>query len=722
MASLMASLDCMQVSISRSSGTLSDRHETHMITLDCSTQRLDIYSTYVVVENVDNPHDLKTIHVTMRMIVSADVPISHYFSVIVDTKVKYDQSKFGTSELAPGALRGPAGTAGAGAAEDAAKKELWKELRIDMGDVYYGMTYFNRSFVVQNQSSMPLDFVISHNLQSGPLATEVHFSLSNTALKVFSSLLVPPNASKRVFLHFCTSAPREPPTPNSSSLSTPGLATRLRVMKRELQMEISISCRLVKDHRKVIHLSAVCHPPQLALSHTELSFTMPPLNAKRLPSGKGLGHGGLGGLITPAPSLKVEPRAGTVQLASVGGGSPLPVPLRYAVRSSCTFFVVSAGVGANGEPDDAVVGANTPHTITVTPNERAIHANLSFLAKARYIEEHFTVYNLADLSEHKCVLLRLSCGQLQVGPTFSFTPSESTLGYSALEEDILRFQCAFSAFWDRQLGAVLGAALHAARARPLTLTTTLTPPAAADGTVFEGVAAAAAATPHLVGEVTFGVGGDGAAATAKAADAALGAGAGSVDASAIAADGDDGEAAGSSRDATRTATQMEAARQHAALLVMLEEVQLNPAYQKLWFDFRHITDELVFYGMGAQSPQLIAPHSNLFYKLLFRHEIFETFAGARDGATPGGSQPKQQRRLLPLGVELRAPLPPKLVLWVRQLSYFLMHFPDVEGGISPLRRLHRALLARRRADAEPRPKAGSELHDLTARGDSMVDR
>ena len=101
----------MQVSISRSSGTLSDRHETHMITLDCSTQRLDIYSTYVVVENVDNPHDLKTIHVTMRMIVSADVPISHYFSVIVDTKVKYDQSKFGTSELAPGALRGPAADA-----------------------------------------------------------------------------------------------------------------------------------------------------------------------------------------------------------------------------------------------------------------------------------------------------------------------------------------------------------------------------------------------------------------------------------------------------------------------------------------------------------------------------------------------------------------------------------------------------------------------------------
>ena len=29
-----------------------------MITLLCSTQRLDVYSTYVVVENIDNAHDL----------------------------------------------------------------------------------------------------------------------------------------------------------------------------------------------------------------------------------------------------------------------------------------------------------------------------------------------------------------------------------------------------------------------------------------------------------------------------------------------------------------------------------------------------------------------------------------------------------------------------------------------------------------------------------------
>ena len=66
------------------------------------------------------------------------------------------------------------------------------------------------------------------------------------------------------------------------------------------------------------------------------------------------------------------------------------------------------------------------------------------------------------------------------------------------------------------------------------------------------------------------------------------------------------------------------------------------------------------------------------------------------GGSSGSSQPRQQRRLANLALEARAHMPPKLLLWVKQLSYFLMHFPDVEGGIAPLRRLHRLLLAHRR--------------------------
>ena len=152
----------------------------------------------------------------------------------------------------------------------------------------------------------------------------------------------------------------------------------------------------------------------------------------------------------------------------------------------------------------------------------------------------------------------------------------------------------------------------------------------------------------------------------------------------------------------------EATRQLGALLALLEDVHTDSTYQQLWFDFRHITDELVFYGMTAQSAHLVGPLANLCYKLLFRHEVFDTFAadtrGGRLGvdgpaaaAASSATQPRQQRRLLALGVEARAQLPARLASWVKQLSYFLMHFPDVEGAIVPLRRLHRALMARRGA-------------------------
>jgi hypothetical protein len=40
---------------------LRETHETHVLSLHCSTQQLDIYPTYVVIDNLDNPDDLKTV-------------------------------------------------------------------------------------------------------------------------------------------------------------------------------------------------------------------------------------------------------------------------------------------------------------------------------------------------------------------------------------------------------------------------------------------------------------------------------------------------------------------------------------------------------------------------------------------------------------------------------------------------------------------------------------
>ncbi|KAL1530705.1 hypothetical protein AB1Y20_001604 [Prymnesium parvum] len=381
------------VSLSRTSGTLQQSHETHVVTLYCSTQNIDLYSTYVVVENVDNPDDLKTVHVKMIVV---DSVASNYFSVIVDSKA-----------LLP-ALR------------DDAKEDL----HIDMGDLYFDVLYMNRSFVVQNQSLMPLDFLVLHDIpDSSP--TELNFSLSNTVLKVFSKLRVAANSSTRVFLHLRTSM-----------------------------------------HR--------------------------------------------------------------------------------------------------------------------------------YLTKARYVEEHFTIYNLADLNEHKCVLLRLSCGQLHEH-AFSYAPSESTFGYSALEEEILCFYSNFTALMTQ-------------------ITTRLQQPCGGD-------------------EI-------------------------------------------------QESSEVRAQRQYNSLLAELERLVGDQRYKQLWLDFRHITDELVFYGMRAQTSHLISPLANLCYKMLYRHDIFESFLERSDRL--------QHRRTFLFGADTR-PLPPQLLLWVKQLSYFLMHFPDVYGGIEPLRRLEKAL-------------------------------
>ena len=154
-----------------------------------------------------------------------------------------------------------------------AKKE--EDLYIDMGDLHYDVLYMNRSFVVENQSSMPLDFLILHDVP-GSSATELNFSLSNTALKVFSTLRVAAHSKTRVFLHFRTSTRREPAAAGEGAVQ-PTRAPSIDTLPAELQIEISVSCRLVKDHRKLIHLHATCRPPQLSLSHTDLAFSLPTL-------------------------------------------------------------------------------------------------------------------------------------------------------------------------------------------------------------------------------------------------------------------------------------------------------------------------------------------------------------------------------------------------------------------------------------------------------------
>ena len=83
--------------------------------------------------------------------------------------------------------------------------------------------------------------------------------------------------------------------------------------------------------------------------------------------------------------------------------------------------------------------------------------------------EHFSVYNVRDLNEHWRVAITLSCARSDWCLTRGLSRKLSVLGASKrapaflhLEEEVLRFHCAFRHFWDRRL-RMLGAA-HAAAA------------------------------------------------------------------------------------------------------------------------------------------------------------------------------------------------------------------------------------------------------------------
>ena len=83
----------------------------------------------------------------------------------------------------------------------------------------------------------------------------------------------------------------------------------------------------------------------------------------------------------------------------------------------------------------------------------------------------------------------------------------------------------------------------------------------------------------------------------------------------------------------------------------------------------------------------------------------------------------------------RAPCARELLPWVKQLSYFLNHFPDDHGGIEPLRQLERSLLRREResreksrlgkesrAGKESREKEGASAHPESASAPSSTPR
>ena len=129
-------------------------------------------------------------------------------------------------------------------------------------------------------------------------------------------------------------------------------------------------------------------------------------------------------------------------------------------------------------------------------------------------------------------------------------------------------------------------------------------------------------------------------------------------------------------DETQESAEIRSLRQYNALLAELEMLADDERYENLWFDFRHITDELVFYGMRAQTSHLVSPLANLCYKMLYRHDVFDSFLEFGDSSTDAYSAARRARCRNGCSAGSSS-------------SHFLMHFPDVY--IEPLRRLEKTL-------------------------------
>ncbi|KAJ1634016.1 hypothetical protein T492DRAFT_526298 [Pavlovales sp. CCMP2436] len=429
-------------------------------------------------------------------------------------------------------------------------------------------------------------------------AHEVLFSLSNTSLKLFDTVVIPAQSSRRVWVHFRPAVLRGrlaadlpmPPTPTT-----------------EVVVMAFVSCRLVRDHRTIVTLNARCHPPHMAVAVAHLTYAAvglggadgadadadgapPPAKAMRrrpassaaAASGGPLarlvlnssGAGVEGGIALPTALAMADGVTALVPVTNLNGLSELVLEMRPT-----TFFfdvelvegppgahpVGGAAAGAlggggadapggassalrAGPPRRCVVPAGATVVFRVRPREAALREHGSFLRKARYVIEHFSVYNVRDLNEHWRVAITLSCARSDLGHSRALSQRMSVLGASKrapaflhLEEEVLRFHCAFRDFWGRRLRALGTAAASecvegAPSPLPLSSEQVLAtlPPSAVFGSL-----------------------------------------------------GDESE--------------------HAAL----------------WFSFRFLTDEFVFYGVqGSAAMAVVLQLAVLCYASLFQHEIF----------------------------------------------------------------------------------------------------
>ncbi|KAF9205229.1 hypothetical protein BGZ59_000594, partial [Podila verticillata] len=233
----ISALDKNWVKISRLDGTLespsddesqsSGSSSVNTISLSFSTNVRNVFSTYLLIENVDNPADTKTVRITMEVVARQNLRRVTGKSNDANNRV-FDVFVNGIDHK--------------------------NSSSIDMKNLYYGSEYTARSMVVYNRESVPMEFTFKSNLSPSD-STEILFSTSRTSAKLFKTLTVPSENHVRVYIRFF-------PRPSAAIQAALDIGEYRDPDEMELKtVEIYINCRLVKDYQQVVLLKAECYLP-----------------------------------------------------------------------------------------------------------------------------------------------------------------------------------------------------------------------------------------------------------------------------------------------------------------------------------------------------------------------------------------------------------------------------------------------------------------------------
>jgi len=564
---------------------------------DC---RPDSFLTFVVIENLSEPKDLKVIKVKMEVVSSSKLKFyihaGHYGLQKNDHKQYLLSSSMETLPT------------------------------IDLGDVYCGNLYFNRFFVISNQSDRPLEFVFSSNIIAAHEG-ELNFSLSRNTLTLCNSVTVLARGSTKVYLHFR-------PMRSSASVNDKQWSERKVI-------EIYVSCRLVKSHQEVIYLKATYRAPQLRCSQLGVTFKgniyRTPANLEnntqmlsKLDTLNNTSSGYMGSRASPSVFLSgrndVQPgdyhhhSSGTKivnnawmqrdqqhlvieqvndntfivlpnHYASIQLFNLFESPLHYSIRSCSEFFSIEK------VPQSVIESRLVSQFVHIKPNIAAIAKYKRQFLSRKYIEEHITVYNRHRLTERLWITLRLTLGDhafFRIADTGSIIKSP----FHTLEESIGSFLGEFNYFWDRTIALTMLA----------TSQTTLT-------------------TSSHLSELTKQFG----------------------------------------------RMKHHSARKDQLILSTIQRIQAQRMDDQLYFELVFINDELIYHLFNKGAGYLPISLANLLYGGMLQHDIFSFL--------PSQTTPKMQEWLsTSLGLEIAK----CLLKWLAPIDTFLSYFPSTHSGLEQL--------------------------------------